>query len=134
MLRVAVALGGQFGQASADSLHAAALFLLRASSSLRFARAWASGSVAAPSEAGFECTIRPAAGEAPLVSAIDALGAACDLFGREAEALIESTAVARQYLNRAGGLGAIGAEPVVPRRAPAAIAAGPPAATKAVAT
>jgi len=133
-LRVAVALGsGQLPQASADSLRAVALFLVRASSSLRFARAWASGSAVAPSEVGFECTMRPPAGDAPLVSAIDALGTACDLFGREAEALIESTALARQYLNRAGGIRAVGVEPVVPRRAPAAVAAGLPVVSESVA-
>ena len=98
-LRASVLLGsGELGQASKDSQQAAAGFLLRASSSLRFARAWASGSAAEPAEAGFECLFRPA-GNAPLVTAIAALATACDLFGREAEALIQSTAVARQYLN-----------------------------------
>ncbi len=131
VLRASVPLGsGELGQASDESLQAVAHFLLRASSSLRFARAWASGSTAEPAQTGFECSFCPA-GNAPLVTAIAALSTACDLFGCEAEALIESAAVARQYLQFFGPVRADVAESVVYRKAPAAIASEPLVASEA---
>ena len=132
-LRATVALGnGGLAQAGDESLQAAAHFLLRASSSLRFARAWASGSADAPGETGFECWFCPATGDAPLVTAIDALTTACDRFGAEVEALIGSTAVARQYLQTFAPGRAGVAKPAAYRRAAPANGSSPFDASEAV--
>lgn len=92
---------GEPGLASDERLEAFAHFLWRASSNLRFARAWADGTATSLCAAGFECTIVPCAAESPLVSAIDALACACDQFACEAEALSGNRALASRYLKQA---------------------------------
>ena len=123
---------GELAQAGDESRTAAAHFLLRASSSLRFARAWVSGPAAFPAEAGFECTIATCASDSPLVAAIDAIATACDLFGCEFEALVESPALARQYLRAAQGARGSVAQPVTPLHAPTTAPVLPRAAAAAV--
>ena len=132
-LRASVALGdGQLPGTGSENLQAVAHFMQRASSSLRFVRAWAAGNADAPEEAGFECVFHPATGDAPLFTAIDALTTACDLFGSEVEALISSTAVARQYLQLIEPVRAQATERMLYRRTAQAIACRPLAASKAV--
>jgi hypothetical protein len=132
-LRARVSLGnGELALASTESLSALAHFLLRATSSLRFARAWVSGVPASLSEAGFECTISACAGDSPLVMTIDALTTACDLFGCEAEALIENAALARRYLQVAQGVRRSAEQPNMQIHAPTAAPVSPLAAGAAV--
>jgi hypothetical protein len=97
-LRAQVTLNDGAPEVSEERLAALAHFLLRASSCLRFARAWISHSAASPCEFGFECAIVACAADRPLLAAIDALSAASDLFGCEAEALSQSDSVALRYL------------------------------------
>jgi len=118
-LRARVQLGiGEFARTGKEHLRAVTHFLLRASSSLRFARAWVSGEGGSLLEAGFECTISVCASDGPLVMAIGALTTACDLFACEAEALIENTTVAHRYLQVAQGVRRCLPQPIMQLHAP----------------
>jgi hypothetical protein len=122
---------GELAQACVESVAAVTHFLARASASLRFARAWASCPAGSLSEIGFECTIAASGGDSPFVMAIDALATASDLFGREAEALIESAVLARRYLQLAGCARGSSAPPVMHPHSPTTAAVLPRAAAAA---
>ena len=133
VLRASVTLGGSdLVHAGKERLQATAHYMQRASSTLRFVRAWATGTSADPAEMGFECVLALCSGDAPLVTAVDALAMACDHFGSEAEALLENVAIAQQYLNCFGHIRAEAPDTVVPRRASPVIASELFAATQAV--
>jgi hypothetical protein len=77
---------------------ALALFLLRATRSLRWVRAFATGAGDEPEGAGFECLLAQPGDDQPLIMALDALATACELYGCEAEALAQDAMLAKYYL------------------------------------
>ena len=112
-VRAAVALeAGLAADRNRHSREALAIFLARASHSLRGVRAFVSGSGSSIDEAGFECAFTHPADERLLAQALDAISAAADWYGHEAEALALDAALARRYLesqHRAVDQAAIGA-------------------------
>jgi hypothetical protein len=98
-LRAAVNLYlGALAERAPNSHRALATFLLRATHSLQWARAFATGSDSKLESAGFECLLAPTGDDRPLILALDALATACELFGREAEMLAEDAALGAHYL------------------------------------
>ena len=77
---------------------ALATFLLGASQSLRGVRSFAVETGDAIEATGFESWLAVPADDGPLLTLLDALSTACELYGREAEALASDEALARQYL------------------------------------
>jgi hypothetical protein len=103
-IRTSVALAaGALAGASAPCRAAAGHFLLRASAALRWARAFARGENAALDAVGFECLIAAPPDEQALLMAVDTLTAACELFGREVEVLLEHAEIADRYTERMPG-------------------------------
>jgi hypothetical protein len=98
-IRAAVTLEtGALAGEGPDAQLALATFLLRATRSLRWVRAFAAGASDAPDAAGFECLLALPGDDQPVIMALDALATACSLFGCEAEALAQSAPLARHYL------------------------------------
>lgn len=98
-IRAAVTLeAGTPGQTSLTAQLALATFLLRATHSLRWVRAIVAGPGESIDALGFECWFAPAGDDQPVAAALDALATACDHFGREAEALVQSAELAQHYL------------------------------------
>jgi hypothetical protein len=97
-IRAAVMLeaGAPSGQGP-DTPLAVAAFLLRATRSMRWVRAFVTGAGDTLDAAGFECLLALPGGDQPVVMALDALATACELFGCEAEMLAESPLLARHY-------------------------------------
>jgi hypothetical protein len=83
---------------------AAGSFLLRTSTALRWARPFVRRESDRFLYAGFECAIAPRPCEQALFTAIDALVAACELYGREAEVLLEHPEIATRYCERVLGM------------------------------
>jgi hypothetical protein len=98
-IRAAVPLEtGALGEQGPETHLALAVFLLRASRSLRWVRAFATGTDGTLEAAGFECILAPPGDDQPVVMALDALATACELFGCEAETLAASALLAEHYL------------------------------------
>lgn len=105
-IRVSVALAaGAAARASAPCRAAAGHFLMRASAALRWARAFASRENGQLDSLGFECFMAAPADEQALLLAVDALIAACELFGREVEALLDYPEIAARYTEFVPGIG-----------------------------
>lgn len=85
-------------RASPVCIEAAATLLIRASAALRWARAFARQENGQLAGIGFECFIAAPHDDQALLLAIDSLIAACELFGREAEVLLEHPEIASLYL------------------------------------
>jgi hypothetical protein len=99
VIRAAVTLEtGPLAKQGPDTQRALAAFLLRATRSLRWVRAFAAGSDGSVEAVGFECLLAPPNDDQPIAMALDALATACELYGREAEALAESAVLAQHYL------------------------------------
>jgi hypothetical protein len=117
-IRVAVTLEtGAPARQGEESRAAVAAFLLRATRSLRWVRAFEAAGDEVPAAVGFECLLAVPADDQPLVMALDAVASACELYGREAEVLAEDPALARRYLaleRDAGGQSAIGPSDSIP--------------------
>jgi hypothetical protein len=126
-LRIAVDLDtGALAERAPDSHLALALFLLRATNSLQWVRAFATGSGSTLASTGFECLLAVPGDDRPLIIALDALATACELFGREAEMLAGDAALGSHYLALDRGIAAyhpgrpeIPAGPVPPVSVPA---------------
>jgi Putative bacterial sensory transduction regulator len=82
----------------AQTHQALGLFLLRANRSLRWVRAFVTAPADTPETTGFECLLAAPGDDQPLVMALDALATACELYGREAEALAQDATLAKHYL------------------------------------
>ena len=104
-IRVWVALAaGAAAPASAACRAAAGHFLMRASAALRWARSFASREDG-PDSLGFECFMAAPADEQALLLAVDTLIAACELFGREVETLLDYPEIAARYTEFVPGIG-----------------------------
>ena len=80
---------------------ASAMFLIRASAALRWARAFAAsegGEHIAISTIGFECELGTPHDDQALLLAVDTLISACEFFGSETETLLEHPGLASRYL------------------------------------
>jgi hypothetical protein len=98
-IRVAVTLEtGAPASQGPQSRSAVAAFLLRATRSLKWVRAFGTAGDEAPAAIGFECQLAVPADDQPLVLALDAIATACELYGREAEALAGDALLAGRYL------------------------------------
>ena len=99
-IRAAVTLDtGMLAEQGPDSQLALAVFLLRATRSLQWVRAFTTGSHDTLTAAGFECIFAPSGDDDPIIVAIDALATACELYACEAETLAQSAALAQHYLS-----------------------------------
>lgn len=96
-IRAAVTLDAGVGP-DPRTQQALALFLLRADRSLRWVRAFTAAPADTAETAGFECLLAAPDEDQPLILALDALATACELYGREAEALAQDATLAKHYL------------------------------------
>lgn len=100
-IRVSVDLAaGAVARAIEPCRAAAGAFLLRASAALRWARAFASHENGQLDRTGFECCVAAPHDQQALLLAVDAVIAGCELFGREAEVLLEHPDIAVRYSAR----------------------------------
>ena len=103
-VRASIALASDMvGRASDSGLSALSAFLLRAAGALCWVRAFASRDDEQLSSVGFECIVAAPPDEHALLTAIDALVAACEFCGREAEMLLEHPGIAASYMDYALG-------------------------------
>jgi hypothetical protein len=98
-VRVRVALASEdLKQPGFAGRQAAALLLARAAVALRWARPFAELDGECITSIGFECLLAVPVYARALLLAVDTLVAACDLFGRELEVLLEDADLASRYL------------------------------------